>query len=387
MFPEQTSSLTIINIALCTSGKVYSGGERALVEFIRCFEKMGFSQEVFVSHFEQGTELLNSEKTKVKYALEGIDYAETKATALIKYLRTFFTALKYLKKYNVKIVILSHSEMWPDVTFAFLLKLINSESKWFAFVHALVPVKKYDPSSLVLRFYNLLNQAWFLLLQLYSDVLFTVNLDYKTYLEKFNKNVSVIKLGKEPVLNPTNPYEKRDIDICFIGRFFIYKGFMEIPEIIGNLLSSMEKNGVQHKLNILIAGRENESAQKLKDELDKYATNINYKFTGFLENQEKHEILCRSKVLLFPSFRESFGLVYLDAISEGVPVVEYDLSDFKLHKKGVIKTPYKDNKLFAENLYRVIFNQNVFQELSEEGRTYSGEFDWWNTAQEISRNF
>jgi len=97
--------------------------------------------------------------------------------------------------------------------------------------------------------------------------------------------------------------------------------------------------------------------------------------------------LKKSRILVFPSYFESFGIVYLDAISVGTPVVEYDLPCFVDHKYGVIKVPFKDNNAFAESLKKLLINDALYKKLSLEGYRYSKEFSWDKTAETFERYF
>ena len=102
---------------------------------------------------------------------------------------------------------------------------------------------------------------------------------------------------------------------------------------------------------------------------------------------DKYKILNNSKCFLFPSYYESFGIVYLEAISLGVPVFEYDLPIYQDHKYGVVKIPFLNNDIFSRQIVNLLKDKNAYDKLSFEGLEYSKLFSWTETAKLIFNNF
>ncbi|MBL7197099.1 MAG: glycosyltransferase family 4 protein [Candidatus Omnitrophica bacterium] len=312
----------------------------------------------------------------------------TKFKTGILYFALFFKSLKYLKDAEVSTgVVISHSDAWPDALFAFLFKLKNRNVKWVAINHFILPnplkgyenvyTKRIKIPSLV-DLYQWFNQRLFFILQKKADLLVSINSNDRKYLLKKNKNVLIVKHGREYARKIELDFSNKVYDICFLGRFFKQKGIDEIPDIFSNL-----RKIYRGKLNILFIGEQNNYARWLDGKLVSLEYNIN--FAGFKYGDEKYQLLKKSKVLIFPSYFESFGIVYLDAISVGVPVVEYDLPCFADHKYGVIKVPFKDNYAFAQNLRSLLTNENLYKKLCFEGYHYSQEFSWDKTAKSLDQ--
>ena len=123
--------------------------------------------------------------------------------------------------------------------------------------------------------------------------------------------------------------------------------------------------------------------KKLKSE----NLNYNIEFLGPKHGDEKYDLLKKSKIMIFPCHFESFGIVYLDAISVGTPAVEYDLPCFTDHKYGVLKISFKNNKAFAEGLKKLLVDDNLHQKFAREGYRYSKEFSWDKTAEQFENIF
>jgi len=206
-----------------------------------------------------------------------------------------------------------------------------------------------------------------------------VNEMYLNQVKKYNQNVLIVKYGREFKADKIRTFEEREIDLCFIGRFYPQKGVSEIPEICQEL-SKIWNGG---KLKFIFIGTENRMSEDLKRRLAPMASHFEFEFLGFKAGFEKYDLLSKSKVFVFPSFFESFGIVYLDAISVGTPVVEYDLECFKAHRYGVIKVPFRNNKVFAQRIDSLLRDRELYNKQSTEGFQYSNNFSWQETAETL----
>jgi len=371
----------IINIAICSSGKVHSGGEKCYVELLKQFRKLEYRQDVYLGYKEHANDLPVLRETDTFFLINKIVNIQNKFLALCLYFFLFLRSLFFLKKFDEPVVIISHSDAWPDVIFAYLLRKINSKAYWIAINHMLLPERKYDPNPSIIRSYSYLNQKLFFFFQKTSNLLVSVNEIYKNQLRKYNRNTLIIRYGKEKNFDKIKKFEQRYIDLCFIGRFFYQKGVYQIPEICEEIDKLLKRSN--RKLSFLFIGNINSVAREIKKRLEKYSHRFSFRFVGFRSGDEKYELLSKSKLFMFPSFFESFGIVYLDAISVGTPVIEYDLKYFNDHKYGVIKVPFLNNKLFAKKIMELLTNKSLFEKLSIEGHNYSNNFSWENTALSI----
>lgn len=368
----------IVNITICSSGKVHSGGEKCFVELVKQFDRLGFKQDVYLGYKEDSTDLTSLKQTNISFLINEIINIQNKFLVLCLYIFLFIKSLFFLKKFNEPTIIISHSDAWPDVVFAYLLKKKNPKALWIAINHMLLPEKKYDSNPFFIRFYNFINQKLFFIFQKGSNLLVSVNDMYKNELKKYNNNSLIINYGKEKSFEKIKYFEQRDVDLCFIGRFFYQKGVYHLPEICEEIDNLIEDKNI--KITFFLIGSINSVAKDLKKSLEKISPRFDFRFVGFKSGDEKYELLSKSKLFIFPSVFESFGIVYLDAISVGTPVIEYDLKCFNGHKHGVIKVPFLNNKMFAKKAVEVLTNKGLFETLSIEGYNYSKRYSWENTA-------
>jgi len=67
--------------------------------------------------------------------------------------------------------------------------------------------------------------------------------------------------------------------------------------------------------------------------LDNYSSHIRYKFTGYLKSAQLLSEIKRSRLLVVPSNFEPFGLVYLESLWAGTPIIGYRASVLELQKE------------------------------------------------------
>jgi glycosyltransferase involved in cell wall biosynthesis len=99
---------------------------------------------------------------------------------------------------------------------------------------------------------------------------------------------------------------------------------------------------------------------------------------GFLDGIAKFEVMKSSKLLLFPSHRESWGLVVCEAMACGTPVVAYDLAVYREPFAGAIRTvAHGDVESFSKAVVELLRkDDDEYQRLREKGLAIASNFDW-----------
>ena len=110
--------------------------------------------------------------------------------------------------------------------------------------------------------------------------------------------------------------EDRDIDLLFVGRLEKIKN----PEFFLRLCARIQAK-FEKKLTIFVAGSGNQRLmlENLSQETEFEGVSIT--FTGFLQKEQVNELFGRSKVFVFPSIIEPWGLVANESCASGTPVV------------------------------------------------------------------
>ncbi len=201
-----------------------------------------------------------------------------------------------------------------------------------------------------------------------ADKILTVSLSSAKQINSALKNstikIDLIGVGLE--LYQINNLEK-DIDFICIGRFQKFKGLEKIWQIIKqkNLEARFVMCGHGHKSDI------------------SRICSIGIEHKGIISEKEKIELLSRSKVLLFPSMIEGFGLVVAEALHAGLHVIAWKLPVFEEIYNGNLKSQLKliepwNYELFAEEavlstLKRFTIKQSSKDKLRD---SYEGIGSW-----------
>jgi len=129
----------------------------------------------------------------------------------------------------------------------------------------------------------------------------------------FKQNVTVIPLGIDlPQINLTQ--KKSSKSILFISRIHPKKGLL-------NLIyawNKIRKDG----WNIIICGPDDDNHLiMVKKEIARLQLNNFFIFKGPVEGKAKEELLRSCDLFVLPTYSENFGIVVLEALSYGLPVI------------------------------------------------------------------
>lgn len=163
-------------------------------------------------------------------------------------------------------------------------------------------------------------------------------------------------------------------DGVFIGRIAKEKGIFDLLDV-WRLVINEKKNA---KLLIIGSGIE---LAKLKTEVANAKLENNIAFEKQCSDEKLFSLLKSSKVFVFPSLFEGWGMAVAEALACGIPVVAYDIPALREvfgKCQSVFLVPVKDKKKMAQILLEVLNDEDrKFSEISME---YAEKFEWTNVA-------
>jgi len=138
--------------------------------------------------------------------------------------------------------------------------------------------------------------------------------------------------------------------------WFLYLGRVETYKGVDLAIKACHKAGVPLK----IAG-EGDHFEAMRDLVKNLNAKGLVKFLGFVTDEEKINLLSRTKALIFPVRDEDFGIVPVEANAAGTPVIAYK-------EGGVIETISEDNPKSG-----IFFDNYTIRELAKILKNFKSE--------------
>jgi len=179
-------------------------------------------------------------------------------------------------------------------------------------------------------------------------------------------------------IDSINSDKKSRLLILYVGRLVAHK-------CIEDLLDSFKI--VQKKIQLarlMIVG-----TGPRRQELEAYSSQLGIEeciqFTGYVSDKKKYQLMKQADVLVLPSVMEGFGLVLIEAMACGTPVIAVDLGGPKEvvsdNKTGFLVSP-RQPKEIAEMILIILRNHELRQVMSKDARLRVEDFFTWEKTSE-----
>lgn len=170
------------------------------------------------------------------------------------------------------------------------------------------------------------------------------------------------KLPEKGVFKEKYSIAKNDMVILFLGRIHEIKGLTILIEAYSDLLKSYDN------VKLVIVGPDEGYLEKLKVLIANSNLENNVIFTGPIYEHEKTEAYIDADVFVLPSMYDSFGIVVLEALACGKPVIVTDrcgVSDFVENEVGFV-VEYDKAHLFKA-LNALLSDEGLRERFGENG--------------------
>ncbi len=231
-----------------------------------------------------------------------------------------FNVKKIIKEYNPDII---HAH---DFRASVLVATSGFNKKIISHLHCNpLFIKKWGVKSL----------SYFAMMHKFSNILVVSKavLEEAVFLKgKAKEKVTILNncTNKDDVLKKANAFEVlENYDIAFIGRLSLPKNPIKLIDIIGHV------NELKPGIKAVIIG-DGEEREKCEEYIKEKGLENVITLKGFLENPFPY--LKKSKVTLMPSIFEGFGLVAIESMIVGTPVLNSGV--------GGLATIFEDDSYF-----------------------------------------
>lgn len=220
------------------------------------------------------------------------------------------------------------------------------------------------------------------------------NGDGYSQLSKLNKNVRNIPLG----INPNHFKKIQNTDDVIRKRHGIPSQFQIILSVarlvplknypyVLQALRAMKKNKADFVYLIVGEGPEREKLQNL---IDAYDLKDNVRLIGPVINNDLLSYYNAADIFILASSYESFGIVLLEAMSCGLPVIATDVGGMR----QIVKPDYNGflvqlnhPQSFAQTINKVLTNDTLRYDLSKNAISSVREYTWERVANLYERYY
>jgi glycosyltransferase involved in cell wall biosynthesis len=172
--------------------------------------------------------------------------------------------------------------------------------------------------------------------------------------------------------------EKR-YDAVFVGRIVKEKGVFDLLEA----WREVRRGRGSARLVVVGSGPD---LQEVKETVEEFGLLGNVIVRGRVDDAEMYGLMKSSRVFVFPSRFEGWGLAVAEALACGLPVVCYDIPALREVFGGcesVFLVPLGDVKKLSAAVLKVLeLKKNDYDELAEVSRVYAHRFSWQEVALE-----
>ena len=196
------------------------------------------------------------------------------------------------------------------------------------------------------------------------------------------KNIFIVNNGInyneiDLVLPSTNHY-----DLVCVGRLIEHKRIDYLIDVVDKLVIS------NPKITCLIVG-DGPDKPKLEEMVKSKKLSNNITFTGSLEKQEAvFAYMKSSKLFIFPSEREGFGIVVLEANACGLPVICTDApnnasKDLIENEKNGCVVEAGNIEQMADAINKLLDSKEKLKQMSESSKQIAKSYSWEKIADDL----
>lgn len=172
------------------------------------------------------------------------------------------------------------------------------------------------------------------------------------------------------------PKKPNTFNILFLGNFAAHKR-------IELLIKAFTKVNQRYpNTTLTIAGQKTLHFPQIQKQLKKVPFKIRQKIKIIPKKYNQLQLkkyLDQSHLLANPSVHESFGIVFMEALSRGVPIIGSSIPNVSdLIKSSNTGLVFKEDDLddLNEKISTLLTNQNLYKQFSQNGLKFSQAFNW-----------
>lgn len=276
-----------------------------------------------------------------------------------------FTAIQYARRKHIPFVLTHHGELSAEGYDNFIQRMCAS----FYRKYLMEKVLSY-PNVIISPSESFINESKFL--GKYRDKIVVIpnGINLEEFGIPYSREECKSKLG----LNGNNV-------VLFIGTLYPIKGLHILLKAMPKIIKDHENT-----IFVFIGGGDIDKYKGLSEEL---GVKKHVKFAGFIGDASKKALYYKAaEVFVLPSLRESFGVVNLEAMACGIPIVASNVGgipDVIKHGENGLLVPPKDPEALADAIIYLLENEEEREKMGRNGRKISKNYSWAMIAEKTEK--
>lgn len=351
-------------------GQGISGGAQMLFQVFKRIRN-NFSRIYYYTNL--------NDKALVEKEIAGVDFIFSpdffdRFNIFISYVLKTLGAIFCVKPRDIDIIY-SSSDFFPDVIPSFFYKLFHPKVKWYQCIFHIYRDWRKRPGNKIVNFIAQYSQKFSFLLIKKADCIININYQVREVLIKKGFDSNKIFVNNPGInFDYLDKIEKSGIkyDATFLANVHPSKGVFDLVDI-WEIICRDRKDA---KLAIIGGGYE-ETKAELKKKMTAKGLENNIHILGFLERDKAFSLIKSSRIFIFPSHEEGFGIAIAEAMACGVPVIAWNLPVYdEVFKDYLIKISENDVGLFVESIIDLFNNKTKTHQLASRARNFVKKYDW-----------
>ena len=382
--------LYVVNGMGFAEGISIGGADKRVVEIGRRLTEY-HGAEVGIMTTSTGCEMLKKEGLGGEYWIISPPFSWWGKVEKAVVGRMFSYIFEIFKSLSMRISVSDHSVIYTssdlpcDTVFAWNYKRKNPRVFWVAMIHHLINTPRRRKGPPVINLINYLSQkVSFGMIRKRADFVFTYDTpEGKAIGGNFckmgfpEKRLRAVMNGVDYAHITGITAQEKVFDACFVGGIRFSKGIFDLIDIWGEVVEKNEKS----KLAV-IGGGSSSLVSQIRQKIFRDGLSGNVTVMGPLSGDKLFRTIKSSRIFVFPSYEEGWGISVCEAMSCGIPVIAYDLPVYDIFGEAIIKVPIGDKRSFATEILRLLLNERLRLEISEKAMSVAGQFDWKRAAKE-----
>jgi len=166
---------------------------------------------------------------------------------------------------------------------------------------------------------------------------------------------------------------------------FLFVGKLERTKGIETLIAAFKTSDILQNAGyrLQIVGPDGNASEQVSDCLKTGASNIDR--LGFISEADLEQLYLTCRSFVFPSFAEGFGLVLLEAMARGAPVIAADATSLpEVVGEAGILVPPGDVDALRTAMERLALEDALFEQLQSAGYARLANFSWVKAGAETA---